>query len=217
MLGVHDSHVGRYGTLDGLIYWRLQAAVPAAEKTMRVRYLIRSVFSVQLMSRCALLLALLTGLAACTGVPDGVEPVSGFEQEKYLGKWHEIARLDHSFERNLVDVTAEYSPGEDGAIRVVNSGTDSSSGERKVAEGRAKFVGDESVAHLKVSFFGPFYGSYVVFELDPEYRYAYVAGYNTDYLWLLAREPGVSDELRADFVSRARDLGFAVEELEWLH
>ena len=184
---------------------------------MRVCYPIRSGFPIKLTFSCALALVLVTALAACTGVPDGVEPVAGFEQEKYLGKWYEIARLDHSFERNLVDVTAEYSPGEDGAIRVVNSGTDSSSGERKVAEGRAKFVGDESVAHLKVSFFGPFYGSYVVFELDPEYRYAYVAGYNTDYLWLLAREPGVSDEVRTDFISRARDLGFAVEELEWLH
>lgn len=184
---------------------------------MRVCYPIRSGFPIKFTFTFALALGLVTALAACTGVPDGVEPVAGFEQEKYLGKWYEIARLDHSFERNLVDVTAEYSPGEDGAIRVVNSGTDSSSGERKVAEGRAKFVGDKSVAHLKVSFFGPFYGSYVVFELDPEYRYAYVAGYNTDYLWLLAREPGVSDEVRTDFVSRARDLGFAVEELEWLH
>ena len=156
-------------------------------------------------------------LSACTGMPEGVEPVTGFDKSRYLGTWHEIARLDHSFERDLVDVTAEYSLRDDGAVRVINSGTDSTTGERKVAEGHAKFVGDDGTAHLKVSFFGPFYGSYIVFELDPDYRYAFVAGYNTNYLWLLARETNVSEDIRKRFTDRAGDLGFAVDDLVWLH
>jgi len=162
-------------------------------------------------------LLILTALSACTGMPDGVEPVSGFDKSRYLGTWHEIARLDHSFERDLVDVKAEYSLRDDGAVRVINSGTDSETGERKVAEGHAKFVGDDGTAHLKVSFFGPFYGSYIVFELDPDYRYAFVAGYNTNYLWLLARETNISEDIRKRFTDRAGDLGFAVDDLVWLH
>jgi apolipoprotein D and lipocalin family protein len=162
-------------------------------------------------------LLILAVLTACTGMPDGVEPMTGFDKSRYLGTWHEVARLDHRFERDLVDVTAEYSLRDDGAVRVVNSGTDSKTGERKVAEGHAKFVGDDTIAHLKVSFFGPFYGSYIVFELDPDYQYAFVAGYNTDYLWLLAREPGVSQEVREEFISRAQKLGFLTNELVWLY
>ncbi|MDA8659372.1 lipocalin family protein [Luminiphilus sp.] len=162
-------------------------------------------------------LLILTALSACTGMPDGVEPVTGFDKSRYLGTWHEIARLDHSFERDLVDVKAEYSLRDDGAVRVINSGTDSETGERKVAEGHAKFVGDDGTAHLKVSFFGPFYGSYIVFELDPDYRYAFVAGYNTNYLWLLARETNISEDIRKRFTDRAGDLGFAVDDLVWLH
>ena len=162
-------------------------------------------------------LLILTALSACTGIPDGVEPVTGFDKSRYLGTWHEIARLDHSFERDLVDVKAEYSLRDDGAVRVINSGTDSTTGERKVAEGHAKFVGDDGTAHLKVSFFGPFYGSYIVFELDPDYRYAFVAGYNTNYLWLLARETNISEDTRKRFTDRARALGFAVDDLVWLH
>ncbi len=162
-------------------------------------------------------LLILTALSACTGMPDGVEPVTGFDKSRYLGTWHEIARLDHSFERDLVDVKAEYSLRDDGAVRVINSGTDSTTGERKVAEGHAKFVGDDGTAHLKVSFFGPFYGSYIVFELDPDYRYAFVAGYNTNYLWLLARETNISEDIRKRFTDRAGDLGFAVDDLVWLH
>ena len=162
-------------------------------------------------------LLILTALSACTGMPEGVEPVTGFDKSRYLGTWHEIARLDHSFERDLVDVKAEYSLRDDGAVRVINSGTDSETGERKVAEGHAKFVGDDGTAHLKVSFFGPFYGSYIVFELDPDYRYAFVAGYNTNYLWLLARETNISEDIRKRFTDRAGDLGFAVDDLVWLH
>lgn len=64
-------------------------------------------------------------------------------------------------------------------------------------------------------FFGPFYGSYIVFELDPDYGYAYVSGFNTDYLWLLARERVISEEIKKDFVARALELGFATDKLIW--
>ena len=95
-------------------------------------------------------------LGGCTGLPDQVEPVGGFDSGRYLGTWYEIARLDHSFERGLSRVTAEYSLREDGSIRVLNRGYDAEEQGWKTAEGRAKFVGPRTQGHLKVSFFGPF-------------------------------------------------------------
>ncbi|GGB50587.1 hypothetical protein GCM10011502_24640 [Oceanisphaera marina] len=163
-----------------------------------------------------LLMCLIGLLAGCTGMPDGVSPVQNFDAKRYLGTWHEIARLDHSFERGLEQVTAEYQLRDDGGIQVINRGVDADSGERKQAQGKAYFVNDEQEAHLKVSFFGPFYGSYVVFELDDNYEYAFVSGYNHDYLWLLAREPEVSPQLKAQFVDKAKVLGFATKELIWV-
>ncbi len=156
---------------------------------------------------CALL------LTGCLGMPDGVKPVQDFELERYLGKWYEIARLDHSFERGLQRVTAEYSKREGGGVQVINRGFDLESGEWQEAEGKAFFVGPEDEAYLKVSFFGPFYGSYVVFELGEGYEYAFVAGANTDYLWLLSRTPEVSPALLAHFRERAESLGFDTTEL----
>jgi len=156
-------------------------------------------------------------LAGCTGMPDGVEPVSGFEVERYLGRWYEIARLDHSFERGLDGVNANYSLNEDGSVRVLNRGYDVEEGAWDEAEGVARFVQDPAVGHLKVSFFGPFYGSYVVFELDKaEYQHAFVAGFNRSYLWLLARTPTVDEALKERFVARAEALGFATDELVWV-
>ncbi len=161
----------------------------------------------------SILVALSLLLTACLGMPDTVTPVSGFESQRYLGKWYEIARLDHSFERGLVNVTAEYALRDDGGISVSNRGYSPADGEWKQADGKAYPVGDSSQGYLKVSFFGPFYGSYVIFELDPDYRHAFVSGPNRSYLWLLARTPSVDAAVIERFVGEARRLGFAADEL----
>lgn len=148
-------------------------------------------------------------LSGCMGMPAGVTPVQDFDLNRYLGKWYEIARLDHRFERGLESVTAEYSLRDDGGVRVINRGFSRSRNEWREAEGRAYFVRGQDEGYLKVSFFGPFYGSYVIFELDREsYQYAFVTSSSTSYLWLLARSPTVSPELLERFVSRAGALGF---------
>ena len=164
-----------------------------------------------------LICVLVTGaylMNSCVGLPDGIKPVEGFQKDKYLGKWYEIARLDHSFERGLSQVTAEYSMRDDGGIKVVNRGYNEAKGEWSEAIGKAYFVKTPDVAHLKVSFFGPFYGSYAVFELDEkDYQYAYITSYNRKYLWFLSRKPIVTDSERSKFLNMAKELGFDVDGL----
>lgn len=170
------------------------------------------------MKKIVLVLGVLAiGLAGCVKLPDNVEPVTGFEPSRYLGTWYEIARLDHSFEEGLSKVTAEYSLREDGGIKVLNKGYSEGKGEWQEAEGKAYFVEDEHTGYLKVSFFGPFYGAYGIFGLDKDsYQYSWVSGPNTDYLWLLAREPKVAEEHKQAFVERAAALGFDTEALIWV-
>ena len=156
---------------------------------------------------CGLFL-LLSALTGCLGMPQGVRPVQDFDLQRYLGKWYEIARLDHAFERGLNRVSADYSMKADGSVRVLNSGYAAADGAWKEAEGTARFAAANDQGYLKVSFFGPFYASYVVFELDPDYRYAFVAGNSTDYLWLLARTPAVPNEVLQRFLERSGKLGF---------
>lgn len=153
-------------------------------------------------------------LSGCLGMPESVKPVSGFELNNYLGKWYEVARLDHSFERGLNQVTAEYSLRNDGGVSVVNRGYSEEGNEWKEAEGKAYFVNSPTDGYLKVSFFGPFYGSYVVFELDREnYSYAFVSGPNTDYLWLLSRTPTVEPEVMERFIRMSGERGFDTNQL----
>jgi apolipoprotein D and lipocalin family protein len=152
-------------------------------------------------------------LVSCSGVPESIEPVTGFDLNKYAGKWYEIARLDHRFERGLEKVTATYSINSDGSVRVENRGFSTKSKEWEDATGKARFAGDTNIGHLKVSFFGPFYGSYIIFDLDKEsYQYSFVTG-SQNSLWFLSRTPEVSDELKDKFLSIVQEAGYNTAEL----
>ncbi|MDO6763020.1 lipocalin family protein [Agarivorans sp. 1_MG-2023] len=153
-------------------------------------------------------------ISACSGKPEGIEPVSNFQLQKYLGTWYEVARLDHSFERGMSHVTATYSLRDDGKVTVLNKGFSEQEQQWFEAEGIAQFVDSPDIGHLKVSFFRPFYGAYVVFALDEQdYQYALVAGPNRKYLWLLARTPDLAHQVKRDLVHEAKDLGYDVDAL----
>ncbi|MFZ0033710.1 MAG: lipocalin family protein [Sedimentisphaerales bacterium] len=153
-------------------------------------------------------------LAGCATIPSGVEAVRGFDASRYEGRWYEIARLDHDFERGLSKVSATYTLRDDGGIDVLNKGFDEHSGSRKEARGRAYFLKDSTVGCLKVSFFWPFYGGYNVISLDREnYSYALVCGPNRSYLWILARDKTLSHPVIDKLVKTAKDSGFKVEGL----
>jgi apolipoprotein D and lipocalin family protein len=161
-----------------------------------------------------LIAAAMVLLGGCVGIPDGVKPVEDFKLERYLGTWYEIARLDHSFEEGLSRVSAEYTLNDDGGVKVLNRGYSIEDSSWKDAEGKAYFVDREDQGYLKVSFFGPFYGSYVIFGLDHEnYRYSLVCGPKKSYLWLLSRTPEMDKDLRDSLVAEAAALGFEVEKL----
>lgn len=159
-------------------------------------------------------IVLLVFLSGCIGIPENVKPVDNFELEKYLGRWYEIARLDHSFERGLSRVTADYGLREDGAVSVLNRGYSTPKSSWKEIEGKAYFVRGSDQGFLKVSFFGPFYGSYIVFALDHEsYQYSLVCGPSHSYLWLLARTPAIREDIKDMLIEKAAASGFDTSRL----
>jgi apolipoprotein D and lipocalin family protein len=161
-----------------------------------------------------LLLLLIVSLGGCTGIPKNVTPVDNFQLNRYLGKWYEIARLDHSFERGLTHVTATYSLRSDGGVKVVNRGYAPEKKRWKQAIGKAYFVKGQNLGYLKVSFFGPFYGSYIIFELDhANYQYALISGPDKSYLWILARTPTIDPSITASLLAKASALGFDTRKL----
>ncbi|MCX8110215.1 MAG: lipocalin family protein [Syntrophorhabdaceae bacterium] len=156
---------------------------------------------------------LLLFLLGCVGIPDNIEPVKNFDINRYLGRWYEIARLDHPFERGLEKVYGEYSLNNDGSIKVVNRGYEPASATWKEAIGKAYFVSHADIGMLKVSFFGPFYSSYNIIELDRDYSYALICSYNKKYLWILSRKPELDESIKTGLINKAKHLGFEIDKL----
>lgn len=153
-------------------------------------------------------------LNGCTGIPEGVVPVNDFDIKRYLGKWYEIARFDHSFERGLTHVEATYELREDGGINVINRGYNAVENNYQEATGKAYFIDDNNVGRLKVSFFGPFYNGYNVIALDQEnYSWSLISGPNRKYLWILARERTLAPNIVERLVSIAAEYGYATDAL----
>jgi len=153
--------------------------------------------------------------SSCVAIPKGARAVRPFQKEKYLGTWYEIARFDFKFEKNLDHVTATYSSLDDETIRVDNKGFDVKNKIWKESIGKAKLVGGADEGRLKVSFFGPFYAGYNVIGIDPEYKYALVAGNNLKYLWLLSREKTMPLKIKDQYLADAKALGYDTSRLVW--
>ncbi len=159
---------------------------------------------------------LLLAKAMSVDLPKGAEPVEDFKAEKYLGKWFEIARFDYRFEKNLINVTAEYSLNKKGNIAVKNRGFDVVKNEWKEALGEAKFVKSPTEARLKVSFFKPIWSGYNVIDIDEDYKHALVVGDSLDYIWILSRDKKLPEHIRKRFLKKAENLGYEISELIWV-
>ena len=132
--------------------------------------------------------------------------------DKYLGDWYEIARFDHKFERGIQFCKANYSLREDGKVAVLNTGV--KDGKPSEAKGKAKFTDNPRI--LRVSFFGPFYGDYRIMLVDEDYQWVLVGGSDESYLWILARTPKISEEVKETILAEATRRGYDIVKLIWV-
>lgn len=163
-----------------------------------------------------LIFLLIVFINSCNGQNTMIDKtvVADLDIDRYLGKWYEIARFDHSFERGLVGVTAEYSYRKDGKIKVVNAGfKENLNGKRTEAIGKAKIPDTNTPAKLKVSFFWFFYADYLILELDDNYQWAIIGSSSDKYLWILSRTPQINSQLYDEMLVLIKKRGYDTNKL----
>lgn len=163
------------------------------------------------MSHVLLLLILLLSACVYGAGRDSINrsTVKNFDLERFMGRWYEIARFDHSFERGMQGVTANYSLQNDGTVLVVNSGL--RGGKPTEAVGRAKTT--SQVGRLRVSFFWIFYSDYNILEMDKDGQWVLVGSRSPQYLWILARTPKLSDDVMNQIINLAEQRGYNTDNL----
>ena len=155
----------------------------------------------------------LSGLVIAAQDGDTIDnsTVSVFDVRRFMGKWYEIARYDHRFEKGMTHVAATYSLQENGSIKVKNEGY--KNGKHKEVEGRAKQPNPADPGKLKVSFFLWFYSDYYVLDIDPDYRYVLIGSSSDKYLWIMSRDKTLSKEKQAELLDKLRVRGYDTEKL----
>lgn len=131
--------------------------------------------------------------------------------QRFMGRWYEIARYEHRFEKGMTHVSATYTLSGNGKIEVLNEGL--KEGKHKQIKGRAKQPNPQDPGKLKVSFFLWFYSDYYVLYIDPEYRYLLVGSSSDKYLWIMSREKSLAKETLDQLLDKLRVRGYDTDKL----
>jgi lipocalin len=144
-----------------------------------------------------------------------MQTVSDVDLNRYMGVWYEIGRFPHSFEKGLVGVTATYRLKDNGKVEVLNQGYKNTlDGKLKKAKGFAKVPDPNETGRLKVYFFWPFGGDYLILDLDKDYQWVLIGSNSKNYLWILSRTPQMPESEYQRLVEKARSLGYDTSRIE---
>lgn len=149
-------------------------------------------------------------LVGCSTLP-APQTVKSVDLSRYTGEWYEIESFPHWFQRGCTDARARYTPRADGQIEVVN--TCVKNGRTVSIRGVARPVPGSHHSKLKVRFFGPFEGDYWILDLDPDYRWVAVGHPHRQYLWILARQPGLDEFSLRGIRARLEQQGYDTQRL----
>ena len=128
-----------------------------------------------------------------------------------MGKWYEIARYDHRFEKDMTNVSATYTLLDNGRIEVLNAGY--KNGEYKEIKGKAKQPNPDDPGKLKVSFFLWFYSDYYILDIAPDYSHVIIGSSTDKYLWIMSREPVLPDNILSELIEKIRQRGYDTDRL----
>lgn len=165
------------------------------------------------MKRLIIIICALLGLNACQTSQNSINnsTVPTLDLQRFMGRWYEIARYEHRFEKGMTHVSATYSLGDNGQIKVLNEGI--KEGKRKQIEGKAKQPDPQDPGKLKVSFFLWFYSDYYVLDIDEDYRYLLIGSSSDKYLWIMSREKSLPQETLDTLLEKLRARGYDTERL----
>ena len=158
--------------------------------------------------------ALLLSVSACKAQSINSTTIDNLDLKRYMGRWYELARFDHRFERNMERCEAYYALESDGNIAVRNSGIDTKTGLLRIADGKAKL--GKQPGQLRVSFFLFFYSDYNVLALGENYDWALVGSKSPKYLWILSRTPSLPESTIEHILAIARARGYDTDNLIWV-
>lgn len=167
------------------------------------------------MKNIIILVCIMLGLGSCRADNANQKidnsTIETLDVARFMGKWYEIARYDHRFEKDMTNVSATYTLLDNGRIEVLNAGY--KNGEYKEIKGKAKQPNPDDPGKLKVSFFLWFYSDYYILDIAPDYSHVIIGSSTDKYLWIMSREPVLPDNVLSKLIEKIRQRGYDTDRL----
>ena len=138
-------------------------------------------------------LILLISIVSCT-VKSGIRSEGLINYELYQGKWYEIARLPNSFEDGLICITMTYTYQDDGVMTLAsNAKSKNNPNDTKSFTAKAWIPDENEPQKIKIQFVWPVTFDFILIHIDEEKGYAIIGSPNKKQLWILSRQPMISE------------------------
>ena len=164
-----------------------------------------------------LLTIILMGTTACGSFSLSQEPpmirVKNVDLQRYMGPWFIVGAIGLSLEKGAHNAVETYTLNPDGSIATVfQFRKDSFDGELVTKVTKAAVQEGSGNAEWRIRIFGPLKYQYLISHLEPDYSVAILARDKRDYVWILARDPALSQPRYDAYVEKIEDLGYDISK-----
>jgi apolipoprotein D and lipocalin family protein len=153
---------------------------------------------------------LVLSLVACSSAErESLPTVEALDLERFMGDWYVIANIPTRFERGAHNAVESYSLDDRGRVATTFTFRDGAfDGPEKRFEPTGFVREGTGNAVWGMRFIWPIKAEYRVMYVDPEYRTTIVGRTKRDYMWIMAREPELSDDVLDSLIDRVVAAGY---------
>ena len=166
------------------------------------------------MSKLQLILGSVLALSGCAS-HSPMQTVPYVDLERFMGDWYVIANIPTWIEKGAHSAVESYRLEEDGRIAVnFTFNEDSFTGERKTYTPTGYVLDETSNAIWGMQFIWPFKADYRIIYLDEDYSQTIIGRRKRDYVWIMARNPEISEEQYHQLLDVVEEFGYDITKVQ---
>ena len=158
-----------------------------------------------------MLLALVTG---CSSYPP-IRTESSVDIQRFMGDWYVIANIPTWIEKGAHNAIESYQLNEDCSVATTFSFYKDGFDGKKKSYHPTGFITDQtSNAIWGMQFIWPFKSDFRIVYVSPDYSKTIIGRIKRDYVWIMAREPQISDAEYDELVQLIAQQGYDVSKMQ---
>ena len=143
-----------------------------------------------------------------------IKTVNHVNLPQFMGDWYVIACIPTLIEKDIYNPIESYELQQDGTIQTTFTFRQGSfDGKAKMYQPKGFVVPNTGNALWGMQFIWPIKAEYRIVYLDDQYQTTIIARNARDYVWLMSRQPTLSEEKYQAYVEQIKDMGYDINKL----